>query len=338
VADPAPVVDPEACAAGQTRVTYVGQGTVLIEMDGMRILTDPVLKRWVGPLRRYGDLPDASVRRHIDVILISHLHLDHLDTSSLKLLPKSAVVIGPPHMGRTVSQIGFKTVVETRRDTSLHFGGVEVMAVHARHTRRRWVVSPPTEPLGFIVHGSSTVYFAGDTGLFDGMDDLHERIDVALLPIETWGVRPPEGRHLSPRTAADALSLLRPRIAVPIHWGTLYVPGSAYAGKQATYAWFRRTLRRPEEFTRLAAEGAPDVDVRLLMPGEALSFSAAQRDAPPPGPGDTADPSSGLRAVASRSGAVSSDQGDRRSGALDRRSDPADQTPGTGDSPSEPPR
>ena len=110
-------------------------------------------------------------------------------------------------------------------------GDVDVIAVHAAHTRRRWVLTPPTEPLGFIIQGSSTVYFAGDTALFDGMEDLHERIDVALLPIETWGVRPPEGRHLSPRTAAGALALLRPRIAVPIHWGTLYLPGSAYAGK-----------------------------------------------------------------------------------------------------------
>ena len=120
------------------------------------------------------------------------------------------------------------------------------------------------------MHGSSTVYFAGDTGLFDGMDELHERIDVALLPIETWGVRPPEGRHLSPRSAAHALSLLRPRIAIPIHWGTLYFPGSAYNSKQATYAWFQRTRRRPEEFAELAAESAPDVEVRLLEPGESL--------------------------------------------------------------------
>jgi L-ascorbate metabolism protein UlaG (beta-lactamase superfamily) len=266
----------ESRPMGATRVTYVGQGTVLIEMDGLRILTDPVLKRWTGPLRRFGELPDPAVRHRIDVVLISHLHLDHLDTPSLKLLPKSAVVIGPPHMGRTVSRIGFKTVVETRRDTSLHFGDLEVLAVHASHTRRRWVVSPPTDPLGFIVRGSATIYFAGDTGLFDGMDGLHARIDVALLPIETWGVRPPEGRHMSPRTAAHALGLLQPRIAVPIHWGTLYVPGSAYAGKQANYAWFQRTRRRPEEFVQLAAENAPDVEVRLLEPGESLSVEPVE--------------------------------------------------------------
>jgi len=281
----------DSSKTGTTRVTYVGQSTVLIEMDGVRVITDPVLKRWAGPLRRYGDMPDPALRHHIDVILVSHLHLDHLDAPSLKLLPKSAVVIGPPHTGRTVSRLGFKTVVETRRDTALHFGDLEVMAVHAKHTRRRWVVSPATEPLGFIVHGSSTVYFAGDTGLFEGMDDLHERIDVALLPIETWGVRPPEGRHMSPRSAAHALGLLRPRIAVPIHWGTLYLPGSAYNGKQATYAWFQRTRRRPEEFAQLAGDTAPGVDVRLLEPGESLTVEHPAKPSPERAEQDQASPS-----------------------------------------------
>ena len=256
-------------------MTYVGHGTVLIEMDGVRILTDPSLRRWTGALRRYGPLPDPATARHIDAVLISHLHLDHLDPSSLKMISKSAVVIGPPLVGRTIHKVGFKTVIETRRETVLHVGDVDVVAVHAAHTRRRWVLSPPTEPLGFLIQGSATIYFAGDTALFDGMEDLHDRIDVALLPIETWGVRPPEGRHLSPRTATKALSLLKPRLAIPIHWGTLYLPGSAYAGKQATYAWFQKTRKRPEAFVAMAAEAAPEVDVRLLDPGESLIVEPA---------------------------------------------------------------
>lgn len=254
-----------------TTVTYIGHGTVLIEMDGVRIITDPVLRRWVGPLRRYGPLPDPSVHHQIDAILISHPHLDHLDQSSLRMLPKSAVVIGPPLTGQTVHRVGFKTVVETRRETTLRFGDLEIAAVQAKHTRRRWVVTPATEPLGFLINGSSTIYFAGDTALFDGMEDLHERIDVALLPIETWGARVPEHRHLSPRSAAHALTLLKPRLAAPIHWGTLYLPGSAYAGKEGTYAWFQRTRRRPEQFASLAAEVAPETGVCILDPGQSIT-------------------------------------------------------------------
>src|SRR5207342_1073600 len=59
------------------RVTYVGHGTVLLELDGKRLLTDPVLRRWVGPLRRQGSDPPAGIIRGVDAVLLSHLHLDH---------------------------------------------------------------------------------------------------------------------------------------------------------------------------------------------------------------------------------------------------------------------
>ena len=66
-----------------------------------------------------------------------------------------------------------------------------------------------------------------------------------------------------------------------IHWGTLYMPGSAYAGKQATYAWFQKTRKRPESFAAHAAEKAPDVDVRLLDPGESLTIEPHDRGGQP---------------------------------------------------------
>ena len=193
------------------------------------------------------------------------------------MLPKSTLVIGPPLTGQTVHRVGFKTVVETRRETTLRFGDLEIAAVHAKHTRRRWVVSPATDPLGFIIHGSSTVYFAGDTAFFDGMENLHERIDIALLPIETWGARVPEHRHLSPRSAAQALTLLKPRVAIPIHWGTLYLPGSAYAGKDDTYAWFQRTRHRPEQFREQAREFGSDARVHILDPGQSIVIEHVPR-------------------------------------------------------------
>jgi len=96
---------------------------------------------------------------------------------------------------------------------------------------------------------------------------------------------------MSPRSAAHALGLLRPRIAVPIHWGTLYLPGSAYNGKQATYAWFQRTRRRPEEFAQLAGDTAPDVDVRLLEPGESLTVEHPAQPSPEPAEQHQASPS-----------------------------------------------
>ena len=265
-----------ARSAATTRVTYVGQATVLIEMDGMRILTDPILKRWVGPLRRYGPLPDPTIHHGIDVVLISHQHLDHLDPTSLRLLPKSAVVIGPPLTG---ADRAAGRLQDRRRDPPRH--GAPPRRPRDRRRARQ-------------AHAAAL-----DPELADGTARLHHprlrrRSTSPATPASStaWrtctsastspccpsrrgGCVRPEGRHLSPRTAAHALTLLQPRIAVPIHWGTLYLPGSAYAGKEATYAWFQHTRKRPEAFAALAAEMAPDVEVRLLAPGESLSLDQA---------------------------------------------------------------
>jgi L-ascorbate metabolism protein UlaG (beta-lactamase superfamily) len=105
------------------------------------------------------------------------------------------------------------------------------------------------------------VYFPGDTDLFEGMTEL-AGADVALLPVWGWG--PNLGRgHLDPGRAAEAAALLRPRLAVPIHWGTLYPAG------------LRRVLPRPladpgDAFVEAVARRAADVIVRVLRPGESL--------------------------------------------------------------------
>ena len=142
----------------------------------------------------------------------------------------------------------------------MRVGNVDVVATTAVHdgSRMRW-----TEDLGavgFVVEGSARVYFAGDTDIFDGMRGLAERIDVALLPVWGWGPDVGEG-HLDPEGAAKAAALLAPRVAVPIHWGTLASPR----------VWWRDDADCPaREFERLVAVHAPGVGVRILAPGAAM--------------------------------------------------------------------
>ena len=105
-----------------------------------------------------------------------------------------------------------------------------------------------------MIAGTRTVYFAGDTDLFAGMADFGEAVDVALIPVWGWGPTLGRGLHLDPRKAADALRLIRPRVAVPIHWGT-YWPhalGRVYP---------ERLVEPPAAFAEYAAEVAPDVRV-----------------------------------------------------------------------------
>jgi len=136
---------------------------------------------------------------------------------------------------------------------------VAVRAVRAQHGSSR-ILGKRAEALGYVVAGSRDVYFAGDTDLFPGMAELGEELDVALLPIWGWGPSIGPG-HLDPRRAAEALALLRPRVAVPIHWGTYY----PLTSMRPTLPSFLRTP--VAAFLREAARVAPEVEVRVLEVG-----------------------------------------------------------------------
>ena len=124
---------------------------------------------------------------------------------------------------------------------------------------------PTAPPLGFVVRGSRTVYFAGDTDLFDGMGDLGEPIDLALIPVWGWGPTLGRGLHLDPMRAAQALRLIRPRAAVPIHWGT-YWPHAL--GR----VFPERLVEPPAAFVEYAAELAPDVQMVPTAVGDVVEW------------------------------------------------------------------
>jgi L-ascorbate metabolism protein UlaG (beta-lactamase superfamily) len=118
------------------------------------------------------------------------------------------------------------------------------------------------------------VYFAGDTDLFDGMAGLASDLDVALVPIAGWGPRVPAG-HLDPVRAAEAVRRLKPRVAIPIHWGT-YRRFDLRA--DAVSLW-----EPAHAFARQVAKVAPGVDVSILSPGGTLEIQArALRPTPLP--------------------------------------------------------
>ena len=113
-----------------------------------------------------------------------------------------------------------------------------------------------------MLEAGARVYFAGDTDLFAGMSEIGP-VDLALLPVAGWGPELGSGGHLDPESAARAAALIRPKVAVPIHWGTLYPRGRRLGD------WFTEPARR---FAAHAAELAPDVEVRVLTPGESLAL------------------------------------------------------------------
>jgi L-ascorbate metabolism protein UlaG (beta-lactamase superfamily) len=242
-------------------IGYVGHGTVELELDGIRLLTDPVLRARLGHLRRVASPVEVSL--DVDAVLVSHAHHDHLDLPSLRLLPASATAVVPRGAGRLVRR--FERVVELDEGDEVAVGPLLVRALHAEHPGGRTPFRARGPALSYALFGSQRVYFAGDTGFFAGMDRLVTDLDLALLPVWGWGPRLGPG-HLDPRSAAEALRLLRPRHAVPIHWGTYQLAHRARAVADAE-------LEAPAfAFAAAAAELAPEVVVRVLRPGDRTSF------------------------------------------------------------------
>jgi L-ascorbate metabolism protein UlaG (beta-lactamase superfamily) len=232
-------------------ITWLGHSTVLIETAGVRVLTDPVLRKRVMHMVRQVEVPAPP--EQLDAVLLSHLHHDHADLPTLRGLPGVFEVFGPAGTARLVP--GAR---ELDPGDEVTLGSAALVATEADHDARRLPWSP-ADGLGFVLDG---VYFAGDTDLFDGMRELAAGLDVALLPIAGWGPRLPPG-HLDAAGAVRALGLLRPRVAVPIHWGTY------------RRLWLTRDEGAPaRRFAELAAEQVPDVEVRVLPVGGTVEVPA----------------------------------------------------------------
>lgn len=232
---------------------------MLVELDGVRLLTDPVLRSRVAHLRRRGAAPEPPSA--LDGVLLSHLHYDHLDLPSLRLLAESPKLLAPRGAGQFLRRAGLGEVEELAPGEVTRVGDVSLAATPAEHDGRRRPLGPRAEAIGFLMRGERSVYFAGDTDLFPGLAELGP-VDLALLPIAGWGPTLGPG-HLDADRAAQAVRLLRPRTVVPIHWGTLH-PRARRPG-----AWFSDP---PNRFAAQVAALAPEIDVRVLAPGDSLEL------------------------------------------------------------------
>ncbi|HXR61394.1 MAG TPA: MBL fold metallo-hydrolase [Solirubrobacterales bacterium] len=246
-------------------VTYVGHATTLIDLGGTRLLTDPVLRPRIGPLIRHGPLPPPHLTAGIDAVLISHLHHDHADLGSLRRLGRETPLLVPARSRGFFERHGFRNLTELAPGEGAEVGSLTVTAVEADHDGGRRRGARDAEPVGFLIDGDRRVYFAGDTDLFEGMKDLAGGLDLALLPVWGWGPTLGPG-HLDPEGAARAAALLSPRLTIPIHWGTLYPLGLGRLRPGR--------LRLPaREFASRLRELAPQVETRVLSPGESTSLA-----------------------------------------------------------------
>jgi L-ascorbate metabolism protein UlaG (beta-lactamase superfamily) len=253
---------PPVPATGQLDATWLGHSAVLLELAAARVVGDPVFSHVgrAGIVRRVGARLPVGPWDHPDLVVLSHMHHDHTDLPTLSRL-RPARVVSPPGGGAWLRGKGMQVVAELSVGESYTTGGVTVVAVPANHDGQRRG-GPRATAVGHLVSdGTRTVWLAGDTDLYDAMDQLPRwsptgAVDLAMVPVWGWGPSIGEG-HLNPVTAAEAVARCRARSAVPVHWGTLH--------PMLLRRWMTDRLTRPgEEFAAEVRRRGLDCDVAVL--------------------------------------------------------------------------
>jgi L-ascorbate metabolism protein UlaG (beta-lactamase superfamily) len=193
-----------------------------------------------------------------DIILLSHLHLDHLHIPSLKRLPHDTPLIVPRGSARWLGHVLCRQLIELSPGDEYTVGDVTIHVTFAEHGGNMPVIGLAQ---GYLLEGEKTVYFPGDTDVFPQMSELAEKnIDLALIPIWGWGPTLGAG-HLDPESAAEAVSLLHPKHVIPIHWASFRPIGPIW--EMLSY------LHTPgPKFTYFTQKLAPETQIHFLEPGE----------------------------------------------------------------------
>lgn len=258
-------------------VTWLGHSSVVLDLDGVRLVVDPLVQRHAGILRRRGDQPVMSAWAGADAVLLSHLHHDHAEVGSLRFFRELPMLTAPAN-AEWARKEGFdgRGLQDGEWAALGREGQVEVRLVKAVH-RSRPMPHRPNASNGHLVRGPSGIaWVAGDTELFPEMADLQglagDQIDVAIIPIGGWGPRL-SGGHLGPDEAAVACAMSGARCAVPVHWKTLHLP----AGRDWPRGWMDEAGPR---FEAALAREAPRCHAAVLHVGESVTVSAGPGEPP----------------------------------------------------------
>ncbi len=250
-------------------LSFLGHATMMFHLSGQHILTDPVLTDRVLYLRRRRFSARTWLTRQPppDLILLSHLHLDHLHIPSLRQLPRDVPLVAPRGSGRWLRRVLCRPVIEMAPGEELALGDVTIVVTHAEHGGSLPILGLAQ---GYLLKGEKVIYFPGDTDVFPQMAELAQaEIDLALIPIWGWGPTLGAG-HLDPRSAAEAVALLQPRHVVPMHWGDFRPLGPIW--EMLAY------LHTPgPKFLYYVQQKAPNTQVHFLAPGDVLELSQYQR-------------------------------------------------------------
>lgn len=217
------------------RVTWLGHSTSLVEIDGKRLLLDPVFSQrvspfsFIGPKRFFAPPLSLEDLPPIDAVLISHDHFDHLDKTAIQRLAATpALFIVPLGIGAHLEDWGVpaERIIELDWWQSTQLGNISIHATPARHFSGRSLFMTDRDAklwAGFAMLGPKhRVYYSGDTGMFKGFEEIGRKLgpfDVSLIEVGAYN-RLWADMHLGPEQAVQALRQVRGGVMIPMHWGT----------------------------------------------------------------------------------------------------------------------
>ncbi len=221
---------PGSWDAGDLTIAYVGHASVLLELGGTRILTDPAFferigvqvgpltlgpKRVVGSALMPEDLPP------IDAVVVSHAHLDSLDLPSLRRLTNTPLLVLPPRTRDLVEALGFLRVVELGWGERAEIGGVVIEAIEVEHWGKRWPWERWRGYNGYVFeHGATRVLFASDTAYTDKIGSAGRAREVTVAILGNGAYDPWIANHADPEQVWKMFEESGARYLIPIHWDT----------------------------------------------------------------------------------------------------------------------
>ena len=256
------------------RITYIGHATLLLEIGGLRILTDPNFESSLGKFLPRVTAPGIALAQlpRLDALLLTHAHFDHLSFRSLAQLPRNIPLFAPGVITKWLARKGYDNAVALNpgEQTDLMGRGLRIHAGRATHTGSRYGVDRwrSAANMYLLENDDESAFFAGDTALTDETHHLVEQVlwtgnrelDVAMLPIghaPAWKRRAFRRGHLTGEDALRLFTLLRARAMVPYHWGTFrHVTAGAHEA-------IIRLRQRLESYERHES-------VHIVEPGQAL--------------------------------------------------------------------